>query len=123
MYDSGSSAFSLITTRAQWQLLTGRMGDEASNERVVSHSWDQRCVIIGAPMKGELQVGQAKLEHPTVYFEASGLPNFDFDHYRYPTKGLFGNRLFEDRFTVVLDIPSRRMGLIDSQRDLDRVCK
>ena len=110
MYDSGSSLAALITTRSRWQKLTGRTGDEPENERKIGSTWGQRSVFVGAPLQGVLRIGPAALQQPTIEFEATGLPNFDFD--RYPAQGLFGNRIFFDHYMIIVDMSMGRFGIL-----------
>jgi hypothetical protein len=104
-YDTGASLFPIGTTRSKWQALTGRTGTEPGNEVWRVNSWGQEAVMVGAPITGELRLGEAKLSHPLVFFESSGIPNL-------ANVNLFGNALFFDRFTVIVDIPGKRFGLI-----------
>ena len=117
LYDSGSSLAALLTTRSRWQELTGRTGDEPENEREISSTWGKRSVVVGAPLQGVLSIGPAALQKPTVLFESTGLPNFDFDCYpAQGTQGLFGNRIFFDRFTVIVDMEAGRFGVLSGTK-------
>lgn len=104
-YDTGASLFPMATTRARWQTLTGHTGKEPGNEVWRVNSWGREAVMVGARISGELRVGEAKLAQPLVFFESSGIPNL-------ANVNLFGNALFFDRFTVIVDIPGKRFGLI-----------
>ena len=90
--------------------MTGRTGDETGNERRNGNSWGKRFVVVGAPLQGELRIGPAGIQKPIVEFESTGLPNFDFD--RAQVQGLFGNRIFFDRFPVVVDMQASRFGMV-----------
>ena len=111
-YDTGSSLFSLMTTRNRWRELTGRRPDDPANDIWTIKSWGKDAPLIGAPMKGELCVARACISDPLVYFESSGLEGLDFDRYPYKTSGLFGNVPFDGRYTVVVDVPHGRFGLV-----------
>jgi hypothetical protein len=104
-YDTGASLFPIATTAARWKALAGRTGKESDNQVWKVNSWGKEAVMVGAPIAGALQVGTARLEHPLVFFESSGIPNL-------ADVNLFGNALFFDRFTVIVDIPGKRFGLI-----------
>jgi hypothetical protein len=104
-YDTGSSAFPMVTTKARWQSLTGRTGKEPGNEFWRVNSWGREAVMVGAPISGDIRLGGARLDRPLVFFESSGLPNV-------ADSNLFGNALFLDRFTVIVDISGKRFGLI-----------
>ena len=105
-YDTGSSLFAITTTRAKWQEITGRTGNEPDNEVWQVPSWGREAVMVGARAKGEVRLGRASLEHPLAFFESSGLGNLN-------SVSLFGNALFFDRFLVIVDIPGKRLGLIE----------
>lgn len=104
-YDTGSSAFPIVTTRARWQSLTGRTGKEPGNEVWRVNSWGREAVMVGAPISGDIRLGDARLDRPLVFFESSGIPNL-------ADSNLFGNALFFNRFTVIVDISGKRFGLI-----------
>jgi hypothetical protein len=110
--DSGSSAFSLVTSPPEWQRLTGRRGDEPSNQRMAISSWDIDITMIGAPMTGDLRLGPAVRRRPTIWFTSDSRASFD----AWPlTKGLFGNELLADQFVVVVDLPNGRFGVAVSE--------
>jgi hypothetical protein len=115
LFDTGSSLATLTTTRTRWQKLTGRTGDEADNQHEVSNTWGKRSEFIVAPLRGDMRIGSAVLERPPIKFESTGFSNFDFD--RYPAQGLFGNVIFFDRFTVIVDVAAHRFGLIDHRKE------
>jgi hypothetical protein len=104
-YDTGASLFPLATTRARRQAFTGRTGQESDNEIWRVNSAGREAVMVGARIAGELRVGAARLQDPLVFFESSGLANLQ-------NISLFGNALFFDRFTVIVDIPGKRFGLV-----------
>ena len=110
-FDSGASAFSLITSPQEWRRLTGRRGDEPSNRRMTVSSWDTDITMIGAPMTGALKVGPVVREDPTIWFT----PDSRFSFGAWPsTTGLCGNELFADQFVVVVDVPRGRVGIAAS---------
>jgi hypothetical protein len=109
-YDTGSSLFTITTTRAKWQEITGRTGNEPDNEVWRVPSWGREAVMVGARTKGEVRVGNARLEHPLAFFESSGLENLN-------AVSLFGNALFFGRFSVIVDIPGKRFGLIEKSEN------
>jgi hypothetical protein len=104
-YDTGASLFPIVTTAARWKALTGRTGQEPDNQVWKVNSWGVEAAMVGAPIAGVLQVGAARLEHPLVFFQSSGIPKL-------ANLNLFGNALFFDRFTVIVDIPGKRFGLV-----------
>ena len=111
-FDTGSSTAARITTRDRWLEWTGRRPEDPSNTVMVAWAWDRYGKWLGAPIQGALfGVGGACLASPTAFFESTGLPNCDFDHYPFRISGLIGNALFEGRFSVIVDLPHRRFGL------------
>jgi hypothetical protein len=112
MFDTGSSSIVLLTGRARWREWTGRRTDDANNVTLRGKSWSKQAVLVGAPLQGSLCVGSACLYHPLIWFESSGLPNLDFDKNSFVTSGLFGNVVFDGRYTVIVDIPGRRFGML-----------
>jgi hypothetical protein len=63
-------------------------------------------------MSGNVCVGSACIPRPTIKFESTGLRNFDFANYPTKTEGYFGLVLFDGRFTVIVDVPHGRFGLV-----------
>jgi len=112
-FDSGSSAFALTTTRRRWLELTGRQSDDAANEVIEGTSWGKPARWVGAPMRGRMCIGKVCIAAPSVFFAATDLPNFDFDKYPFKTSGLFGNAPFDGKYTVVVDLPHQRFGLLE----------
>jgi hypothetical protein len=112
-FDTGSSAMALMTTRSRWLEWTGRQPDDPANRLILSKSWGKDAKWVGAPAKGGLCVGKACVSAPMVYFDSAGLPNLDFEKYPYKTSGLFGNVPFDGRYTVIVDLPHNRFGLIE----------
>jgi hypothetical protein len=109
IFDTGSSMFPFFTGHKRWTELTHRQVDDPANSTVRVNSWGKGAVLIGAPVQ-TLCIASACISHPTIYCEGSRLPNLDID--RSPFSGIFGNVPFDGRFTVIVDIPGRRFGLI-----------
>jgi hypothetical protein len=109
-YDTGASLFPLTTSKAMWQKLTGKKGDEKSNVRMSVSSWGNKVVLIGAPVKGNLTLGTLKVANPMVYFDKTGTIAFSSEPFK--TDGLIGNALFYDEYTVVIDLVHNRFGII-----------
>jgi hypothetical protein len=110
-FDTGSSAMPVSTTKDRWLKWTGRSANDPNNTVMRVWSWDRYVTLIGAPIRGTLCVGGACLDSPLAFFESSGAPNADFNRYPFYIGGVFGNALFDRRFTVILDVPHRRFGL------------
>lgn len=113
MFDTGSSMIPLFTGHKRWRELTQRRPGDPSNSTLRGSAWGQEAVLIGAPISGVLCIGAACLTNPVVYCEGSHLPNLDFDRYSFLASGLFGNVAFDRRFTVIVDISGRRLGLFN----------
>jgi hypothetical protein len=111
-FDSGSSAFAMVTTRRRWQEMTGRQPADTRNEKWDVNSWGKTARMVGAPLNGQMCFGRACVPSPLVFFESGGLKDGDFDQYPYKASGLFGNGPFDGRVTVIVDVAHRRFGLI-----------
>jgi hypothetical protein len=111
-FDTGSSMMALATGRTHWREWTHRRPDDPANVIVRVNSWGKQAVLVGAPIPGTLCIGSACLFHPLIYFESSGLENIDFDKLSSVASGVIGNLPFDGRFTVIVDIPGRRFGLL-----------
>jgi hypothetical protein len=110
IFDTGSSMIPLLTSRKRWLEWTHRQPEDPLNSTLRGNSWGQEAVLTGAPV-GTLCIGAACLSHPEIYFEPSPASNRDLD--KCPRlSGLFGNAIFDGRYTVIVDIPDRRLGLI-----------
>jgi hypothetical protein len=111
-FDTGSSSMAVTTTRARWLAWTGREADDPRNTVFLAKSWGKDARWIGAPVKNSICIGKACVTEAPAFFEATGLENLDFDRYPFKTAGLFGNLPFDGRFTVIVDLPNKRFGLI-----------
>ena len=112
-YDTGTSAFNILT-RALWQQVTGRKGDEPDNRRVTLPAWGQPVTIVGAKTKEPLRIGTLDAGRAMVYFRESGAENVAFEKWPFKADGLVGNVSFYDDHTVVIDLPRGRMGVYRS---------
>jgi hypothetical protein len=111
-FDTGSSSSSLVTAPMSWKRLTGRKPGDPRNSRWGSSNWGKNAVMVSAPMSGNVCVASACIPRPTIKFESTGLRNFDFANYPTKTEGYFGLVLFDGRFTVIVDVPHGRFGLV-----------
>ena len=112
IFDTGSSMVPLFTSHRRWTELTHRRTDDPANSIIRANSWGKEAVAIGAPIGGALCIGSACISHPVIYCEGSQLPNLDLDKYPFVASGVIGNVIFDGRFTVIVDIPGRRFGLL-----------
>lgn len=113
MFDTGSSIFAMVTGRGNWMEWTNRRADDLRNSTMRVNSWGRTAVLIGAPLTGTLCVGRACADHPVVFFESSGLQNLSFEEGSSTGSALIGNVLFDGRFTVIVDLAGRRLGLFE----------
>jgi hypothetical protein len=111
-FDTGSSASSLVTTPAAWERLTGRKAGDSRNARWVVCNWGKDAVMIGAPISGDVCVSSACIPRPMIEFESTGLSNFDFSNYPSKTEGFFGLVPFDGKYTVIVDVPHGKFGLV-----------
>ena len=112
IFDTGSSALPLFTTTRRWQEWTGRRPDDPRNLALKGKSWGKEVTLAGAPLKGSICLGKACLSDPLIFFAPTVLANLDLERARYRIAGIFGNALFDGRFTAVVDLPHRRFGLM-----------
>jgi hypothetical protein len=111
-FDTGSGPSPVLTTRERWQRWIAGSQGGANNTVLKVWAWDRYINLVGAPIKGALCVGKACLDSPLAFFESSGAANCDFDRYPFSIAGVIGNALFDGRWTVVVDLPRRRFGLL-----------
>lgn len=107
-FDTGASAFALITSPERWRALTGLQGRESSTVRRTGSSWDTDLTLIGARMRGQLAVGQAVIKRPVIWHTADS--RFTFSAWP-NTSGFIGSEVFAERFIVILDLPRGRFGV------------
>jgi hypothetical protein len=113
-YDTGSSMFSLVVRRSLWQQLTGRTGDEPDNEHRTILSWGNRVVMTGWKTKKSVSVGPVDLGPSVIYFAPADMKHLTFENQPAGVVGLVGNAPFYDDATVILDLPRKRMGIVDA---------
>jgi len=112
IFDTGSSALPLFTTARRWQEWTGRRPDDARNVALKGKSWGKEITLAGAPLKGSICLGTACLADPLIFFAPRALANMDLERAPHRISGVLGNALFDRRYTVVVDLPHRRFGLM-----------
>lgn len=112
-YDTGGGKFPIITTKAIWQQLTGRSGDEEDNTRVETKSWGEAVRYVGAPALGSLAIGEMTLGVPTIYYY-DGSQHDWLDLANYPVPAMMGNNLFVERHTLIFDLIDMRLGIAEN---------
>jgi hypothetical protein len=110
-FDTGASAFEITVDLGTWRSLTGCEGPEDAPIRWNVASWGNRVTVIGAPAKGPLVVGSARIDQPRVFY-IEEQPSL-FAGWPFPASGLVGSAPFWDR-VVILDLGIRpRFGLLE----------
>lgn len=107
-FDTGSSIFPLSTTPELWRSLTGRNGEELDNVALEVPSWGNKIKLVGAPLKGSIEIESATIDRPMIPFQPSN--ENDFSKWPFTASGLFGNSLLSDRL-VVVDVQRQRFGI------------
>jgi len=107
-FDTGSSLFPLIVSPPLWHTLTGRTGNETANIRMDIDSWEKKVTVVGAPVRGSIEIAGAVYRDQLVFYTPHG--EFDFAKADPRIIGLFGNALFYDRM-VLVDPYRRRFGV------------
>ena len=102
----------LTTTPGRWLERTGRRADDERNETQIGTTWGKEVKWIGAPVRGDMCIGKVCVKTPTAWSPTLNLPALDFDKYPFKTAGVFGNAPFDGRYTVVVDLPHKRFGLL-----------
>ena len=59
-FDTGASAFAMVTSEGEWTRLTGRRRDDPANVRLTASSWDMELALVGAPMRARLESAQRR---------------------------------------------------------------
>ena len=75
----------------------------------------QSFIFVGAPAAGPVSLGGVNLGRPEVVFLRDGPASARLESWPEATDAVVGNRLFADRFLLVLDLPKRRLGLVDGK--------
>lgn len=108
LFDSGSSAFALLTSPATWQRL-GRPTAEARTDTV--NSFGRPLIAHTVATAAAMQIGQASVPLQTVtYIENVTLLQQLLMRFS-GMGGMLGNRPFSQH-TIVVDVAHRRFGLL-----------
>ena len=113
--DPALTPFPIWTTPDRWRAVTGRREDEPGNRIYRFHSPGGELTFVGAPAATPVTLGSVDLGRPEVVFLREGPAAARLENWPDPTDAVVGNRLFADRFLLVLDLPKRRLGLVDSR--------
>lgn len=113
-YDTGSSAIQLETVKQTWQQLTGLTGDEKGLDTFISLDWGQEETFAKAPIQGELSIGPVKVDKPLAQTMLHGRPEGDLSSAHFHVLGLIGNAPFYDKYLLIIDVPHKRLGILQS---------
>jgi len=107
VYDSGSSAFDLITDPITWESLR----DQSAEAKVIpSQSWGRQLKVHLAPTSIEISMAGEPVEIKQVAY-VEGMPEENIGHMRSTgMQGMIGNTLFL-RKVLYLDFRSMKFGL------------
>ena len=109
LYDTGSSADTLMVDRDTWERLTGVVDPKQAAHIDQSQSWGKTIHVATAPASGDMQFGKAMLAHATVETVIEQPDDF---RTKYDADGLLGNAPFFDS-VVILDLSDHaRFGVI-----------
>ena len=108
LYDSGASAFSLLTSHDEWNQLAQ---PGAPVHKVNVKSFDRTLTSYTVPTAAALQVDQTLLPlGTTTYMDGTSLMQNLMMRFS-GMGGMLGNRAFDER-TVLLDVAGGRFGLV-----------
>lgn len=107
-YDTGSSPFVLIVSKAIWRRATGRALSDARNIELHVPAWGRPTTFVGAPVRGVLSVGTPVARDPIVYTGGDAATDARFAN---GTDGTLGNAAFMTSYAIVLDLVAGRFGL------------
>ncbi|MCC3154187.1 hypothetical protein Q3A66_04755 [Hymenobacter sp. BT770] len=108
LFDSGTSAFTLLTSQATWQELAR---PQAPVHTVPVKSWDKTLTAHTVATAASLQLGPAALPLRTVtYMEGTSLMQNLLMRFS-GMGGMLGNEPFREH-AVILDVPAGRFGLV-----------
>jgi len=111
IFDTGSSAFDIIVDFDDWTELTGLDDPSAAPTRKTVNSWGNEATVVGAPARGPLIIGSARIPRPQVFY-LKEQPRL-FSSWPFRARGLVGNAPFWER-VVIIDLGLRpRFGLLE----------
>ena len=107
--DMGTSPLPLVTTKALWQKATGRTGNEPDNQVLTL----ENTKFIGAPIQKKTCIGILQITHSMAYFVPEQA-SLDFENCPFRIKGFIGNEPFYKDYTVIIDLPHKRFGILQT---------
>jgi hypothetical protein len=108
LFDSGSSAFALLTSPATWQQLAS---PQATPQTAAVNSLGKTLTSHTVATEAALQLGPAKLPLQTVtYMEGTTLLQRSLMRFS-GMSGMLGNRPF-NQHTIIVDVAHQRFGLV-----------
>jgi hypothetical protein len=110
IFDTGASAFDIVTDLDTWRELTGRDGSDDASIHWNVHSWGRGVTAVGAPALGPLVIGSTRIDEPCVFY-VQEQPRL-FANWPFTATGLVGNAPFWDH-VVIIDLGIRpRFGML-----------
>jgi hypothetical protein len=100
-FDTGTSAFDVTVDFERWRALTGCSGPEEATSQWKVNSWGQEMTAVGAPAKGPLVIGSARIREPRVFY-LKEQPDL-FAGWPIQAQGLVGNAPFWHT-VVIMDL-------------------
>lgn len=108
LFDSGSSAFALLTSQASWQELAR---PDAPDQVTPVNSWGKTLMAHTVPTAARLQIGVTALPLRTVTY-IDGTTFMQRTLMRFSGMGgMLGNEVFS-RHTLILDVKGGRFGVV-----------
>ncbi|MBF9143393.1 hypothetical protein [Hymenobacter properus] len=112
LFDSGSSAFALLTSQASWQELAQ---PGAPDQVTPVNSWGKTLTAHTAPTAARLQIGATALPLGTVTY-IDGTTFMQRTLMRFSGMGgMLGNKVFSQH-TLILDVKGGRFGVVVAPR-------
>lgn len=73
-------------------------------------SWGKIARLKGRRADNVWKIGGLSIEKPLIFYESSGLENFDFVAIN--ADGLVGNAVFYDNYIITLDLINNKFGIM-----------
>lgn len=110
-YDTGSSIFEIVANKETWTNLTN-VKDSNDIKLLEVPSWGDIVQLKGARSENDWKIGDISIEKPLVFYEPSGLENFNFKLIQ--ADGLLGNAIFYDNYIISIDLINKKFGIMEA---------
>lgn len=111
-YDTGSSIFNIVANKEVWTSLTN-INSAKDMEILELTSWGDIVQLKGARSESDWEVGDVIIEKPLIFYEPSGLENFNFKSIQ--ADGLMGNAIFYDNHIITIDLINKKFGIMEAE--------